>query len=74
VVRLEAWARKHWAGRTGDSEGEAHFRRLGALVADLSRGKKAAARRRLNACVRDWERRGQSPYEEMVGQVSTLAE
>jgi GT2 family glycosyltransferase len=57
VVGLEAWARRLNAGRAGNAESQAHFQRLGELAVDLVCGRTRQARRRLDACVRDWEQR-----------------
>jgi GT2 family glycosyltransferase len=57
VVRLEAWARQRWADRRGDAEAAEYFRTLTDLTRDLSDGRKADARRKLDACVRAWEQR-----------------
>jgi GT2 family glycosyltransferase len=55
VVSAEAWFRQRLARWNGDSEAEQHFRRLGELTYHLVGGQPRVARRRLDACVREWE-------------------
>jgi GT2 family glycosyltransferase len=57
VVRLEAWLRRRWAGRRGDARAAQLFGELGALAADLARGRPLQARRRLDRVVRREEER-----------------
>ncbi len=52
IVRAEAWARRLWTWWRGDPQEAAYFRELGALSADLLRGDKKQARRRLDHAVK----------------------
>lgn len=57
VVQLEAWARQHWAQQRNDAEAAEYFHVLADLTRDLADGRKADARRKLDACVHAWEQR-----------------
>ena len=59
VVQLEASLRQRWSQLRGLPEAAAYFHTLRELTCDLGAGRKAEARRKLNACVLDWERRDQ---------------
>lgn len=52
IVSVEAWLRQHWSCWHSDNRAAAHFGQLRAIVADLVRGRRRHARRRLDACVR----------------------
>lgn len=56
IIRSEAWLRQRWAKWQGDEAAAAQFAELGKVAEDLQAGRRLAARRRLDACVRRWER------------------
>lgn len=57
IVRAEAWLRQRWAGWQGQPEAAALFGELRTIAEELSSGRLAAARRRLNRVVRQEEER-----------------
>jgi GT2 family glycosyltransferase len=57
IVALEAGLRRWWTRRRGDAEAAGCFDQMGALAADLARGRPARARRRLQRLVRRAEER-----------------
>jgi GT2 family glycosyltransferase len=61
IVRGEAWLRKLWARGKGDRGAADCYGELGALAADLARGDKARARRRLLRAVRTFGLRPEAP-------------
>jgi N-acetylglucosaminyl-diphospho-decaprenol L-rhamnosyltransferase len=56
-VRLEAWIREKWASWHGERETAELFGQLRSMAADMHQGRRRAARRRLNAIVRQQETR-----------------
>jgi GT2 family glycosyltransferase len=52
VVRVEAWGRRLWAWWRGKPDEAELFRELGALAADMGRGRQRRARRRLGRLIR----------------------
>jgi GT2 family glycosyltransferase len=55
LIQIEAWARCFWARRCGDKPAARLFRDLRRLTAAMAGGRRKAARRRLDRCVRSWE-------------------
>lgn len=56
IVHAEAWVRQRWALWRGSQRKAHEFAELREMVAELHAGRRRAARRRLDACVRRWER------------------
>jgi GT2 family glycosyltransferase len=56
-VRLEAWIREKWAAWHGERETADLFAQLRSIAADVRQGRRRAARRRLDAIVRQQEKR-----------------
>jgi GT2 family glycosyltransferase len=55
MVRLEAWLRQCWARWQGHAAAARLYGELRALAGDMAEDRRAAVRRRLRHCVREWE-------------------